>query len=456
MQAKIKFIYDEKDSTPYPFLQSVEHFGAIQFVYENSQPLFLVGLKGEVHSLELIKVMAGNVRKKVEDYRINKLEISLDLLAEHISTLKAEDTIKAFFEGWHLASYRFEHYKSESQFIDIALLYEEGYRQLEKEALKVSEAVCIARDLCNEPASNLTPTKYAQKITDIFRDTMVDVTILHEEDLCNHGFHATYQVGKGSNASSKVLLLTYHNHENNKMALVGKGVTFDTGGINLKQANDIVDMKMDMGGSAAVAGAMKLIETMKLPVHLTAIIPLVENVPSSTSYLPSDIITYQNGKTVEVGNTDAEGRLILADGLLYAQNHGAEWIADIATLTGSIGHALGLKVAGLFSNKLESLVEYKRISQETGDHIWPMPMVKEYESLLKSETADIKNVTNTPFGGAITAATFLHSFIEKDIKWYHIDMANTVKAFEVSGYYVEGASGFGVRLLTELVKKEVG
>ncbi len=455
MQANVNFICGEKDIVSYPLLKSIEHFASIHLVYEDSQAVFLVSLNDEVHSHESIKVMAGNLRKKVEEYRINKLVVSLESLTNYISSLPAEDTMKAFFEGWHLASYRFEHYKSDSQNLDIDLLYEEDYRKLEEETLKVTEAVCIARDLCNEPASNLTPATYGQKLIDIFQDTMVDVTILHEEDLCDQGFYATYHVGKGSDDSPEVALLTYHNQGKNKMALVGKGVTFDAGGINLKQANDIVDMKMDMGGSAAVAGAMKLIESMELPVHLTAIIPLVENIPSRTSYLPSDIITYQNGKTVEVGNTDAEGRLILADGLLYAQNQGADWIADIATLTGSIGHALGLKMAGLFSNKLESLTEYERISQETGDHIWPMPMVKEYEGLLKSETADIKNVASTPFGGAITAASFLHSFIEKDVKWYHIDMANTVKPFEISGYYVEGASGFGVRLLTELVKKEV-
>ncbi|MGN8646024.1 M17 family metallopeptidase [Gracilibacillus sp. HCP3S3_G5_1] len=455
MQAKVKFLCSKKDITSYPFLQHREQFGASYFIYENGQAIFLISLNEEVPSLETIKVMAGNLRKKVEEYLISKLEVSFKPLIDFIRSMPAKDTVKAFLEGWHLAGYRFNLYKSNSQHLEITLLYEEEYRGVEEEALRVVQAVDLARDLCNEPANNLTPTKYAQRLIEIFKDTEVNVNILHGEELRKKGFHATYFVGKGSNDFPKVALLTYQNQGKKKMALVGKGVTFDTGGINLKHANDITDMKMDMGGSASVVGAMKLIESVGMQVDLTGIIPLVENVPSGTSYLPSDIITYQNGKTVEVVNTDAEGRLILADGLLYAQVQGAEWIADIATLTGSIGNALGLKVAGLFSNRLESLVEYTRISQETGDHIWPMPVTKEYEGLLKSETADMKNSTTTPFGGAITAAIFLHSFIEKDVKWYHIDMANTVKSVDASGYYVEGASGFGVRLLTELIRKEV-
>ncbi len=170
--------------------------------------------------------------------------------------------------------------------------------------------------------------------------------------------------------------------------------------------------------------------------------------------MPADIISYSNGLYVEVGNTDAEGRLVLADGMLYAQALGAETVIDIATLTGAIGQALGLKAAGVFSNQEEDLWKYKQLGEQTGDYVWPMPVIKEYQEYMKSDYADLNNMSSSDFGGAITAAIFLSNFVEPKTKWVHIDMANTVRPWKQYGYHVAGASGFGVRLLTEMVCEE--
>src|SRR5699024_9714232 len=287
----------------------------------------------------------------------------------------------------------------------------------------------------------------------VFEDTKVDVKIINEADLQAEGFIATEIVGKGSANETKLAILNYKNSSNDPIGLVGKGVTFDSGGTNVKTMSDIGEMKMDMGGSAAVVGALKLISDLNLQTSIIAVIPLVTNLSDGASFLPSDIITYANNFHVEVGNTDAEGRLVLADGLLYTQAKGAKTVIDIATLTGTIGQALGLKMAGIFSNKEEDLWRYKEIGEQTGDHVWPMPLVDDYKTYIKSDSADLNNMSSNPFGGAITAAVFLKQFIEEDHHWIHIDMANTVRHWKKDGYYTEGAAGFGVRLLTELVKE---
>ncbi|WP_163582793.1 M17 family metallopeptidase [Gracilibacillus saliphilus] len=445
------------------FITSVRHIedialetfkkNPIQCVYRHDEYCLYVYLSSSAKTIESIKFIAGELRKQAEMHDVKALDIAFHTLRE-LNHFSLHQSIAAFFEGWYLASYRFQKYKSAQQDLTISLHYNKEYKELALQAKLVADAVCVARDLCNEPANQLTPSSYVNEIGNLFKNTDVNVTILDYEQLIEKGFSATYEVGKGSQQKPKVVLLNYENGINKKMALIGKGVTFDSGGINSKQEQDIVDMKMDMGGSAAVIGAIKLIADLKLKVTIQAIIPLVENRPSSNAYLPSHVITYANGTTVEIGNTDAEGRLILADGIIYAQEMGAEWIADIATLTGSIGHALGLKRAGIYSNQLETIDYYNEISEITGDFVWPMPIVEEYQDLLNSDIADIKNIASSPYGGSITAALFLQSFLKKTSKWYHIDMANVVKSYKEDGYYVSGASGFGVRLLTELIKRE--
>src|SRR5699024_3648854 len=229
-------------------------------------------------------------------------------------------------------------------------------------------------------------------------------------------------VARGSDYAPAFVELTYCTDPSKpRVALVGKGVTFDTGGISLKGGRNISDMRMDMGGAAAVAGAMQLLVQSEAQVNVVALIPMVENMPDSKSLLPGEVIHYKNDCTVQVGNTDAEGRLILADGLISAGELGAEYVVDIATLTGAIANALGSKLAGVFGDE-ELALKMKQLGDENGDHNWPMPLVDAYENYLNSDYADFNNISSKGEAGSITAALFLRRFVPESSKWLHVDM----------------------------------
>ncbi|RFA36586.1 hypothetical protein CAI16_04145 [Virgibacillus dokdonensis] len=435
-------------------------FGEMKLFYTETTIYLLVCICPVSKNMEDIRHLGGEIRKKI-DKEFLSLTVTINFNGlfkgwEH-ATEESDiaSYVTAFMEGWYLAGYRFQYYKRNRLEMDYVLEYNySSYSAYVALAKTKSDAVCLARDLCNEPPSKLTPEAYASKIVEIFRDTDVDVAILDTVDLTKHGLEAIKTVGKGSVHPPKMVVLTLKNTVGKHVALVGKGVTFDAGGVNVKTGTGLWEMKMDMGGSAAVVGAMKLLSDLNSSVYVTAVIPLVENVVGKNAYLPADVISYANGMHVEVGNTDAEGRLILADGILYAQDVGAETIIDIATLTGSIGQALGLKTAGVFTNNEKDLWTYREIGEETGDHVWPMPLIEDYKAYLHSDYADLNNRSASKYGGSITAAIFLQQFIKQHMKWLHIDMANTVRPWKVYGYHVEGATGFGVRLLTKLVEKE--
>lgn len=427
-------------------------FGDMHVVFKDDQLNMYVGISKPNIDLEDIRFLGGMIRKKVEEGAYSSVMIDFSSLIKHWHSFSEEKIVTAWTEGWYLAGYQFLTYKQDKQSNHPELrMNKSSYEGYVKQAAARANAVNIARDLCNEPANQLTPAIYATRVREIFKDTKVKVEIVETDELTDKGFEAIATVGKGSSNPPKLAVLTLKNSGNKHVALVGKGVTFDSGGTNVKTGGNIAEMKMDMGGSAAVVGAMKLLSDLDLPVHVTAILPLVTNVAGGHAFLPSDVIKYANGLTVEVGNTDAEGRLVLADGILHAQTIGAETIVDIATLTGTIGQALGLKVAGIFSNDEKSLWSYKEMGEKVGDYVWPMPLVDDYQTYLKSDTADLNNMSASKFGGAITAALFLKNFVSNDRKWIHIDMANTVSPWKTHGYYVPGASGFGVRLLTEIV-----
>src|SRR5699024_8766137 len=231
------------------------------------------------------------------------------------------------------------------------------------------------------------------------------------------------------------------------IALVGKGVTFDTGGISLKGGRNISDMRMDMGGAAAVAGAVKLLAASKAEVNVVGLIQTVENMPGKDAVLPGDVINYKNGYTVQIGNTDAEGRLILADGIIRAQELDASYIVDISTLTGSMERALGSQLAGIFGE--ETLMsKMKAVGDINGDRVWPMPLVEEYDATLASDYADFCNISTMGPAGAITAALFLRRFVSDHSKWIHVDMAGVME-HKNEGYYTNAATGFGASLLAD-------
>lgn len=318
--------------------------------------------------------------------------------------------------------------------------------------LEIGQGVCFARDLANTPSNHLTPTILVDKIKEMFNHTSVKLTVLDQKKAQSLGMHAFLGVAKGSVEPPFMAILTYAPVKNQKpIVLVGKGVTFDSGGISIKPAKGMSEMKGDMGGCAAVLGALKALVALQVQRNVTVIVPLVENMPSGTALKPGDIIAAMNGKTIEVLNTDAEGRLILADALCYAVDLKPECIVDIATLTGACAVALGEHASGLMGNTPKLVKRLRDTSEKTGDALWELPLFDAYLDYLKSDVADIANVSEGRLGGAITAAKFLEQFVQSQ-PWAHLDIAGTMSFSKTSGYAVKGMSGVGVRTLVSFVR----
>src|SRR5690625_1419777 len=271
----------------------------------------------------------------------------------------------------------------------------------------------FSRDLMNDIPSELNPTTFPKRLKDELEDSSVTIEVFNKVNREGMEMNGLLTVGQGSEHDPVLVEMSYQGDASKPLvALVGTGVTYDTGGINLKQGRHLSDMRMDMGGAAAVAGAIKLLAESEAKVNVVALFLIVENMPDSKAILPGDVIRYKNGKTVQIGNTDAEGRLILADGLIRAGELGADYVVNIATLTGAIANALGSKLAGGFGY---AVMAYRmmKLGEENGDHNWPMPLVEAYENYLDSDYADFNNISNKGEAGSITAGLFLRRFVPK-------------------------------------------
>lgn len=403
---------------------------------------------------EEVRHLAGSIARELRKRNIVKARLDGAVLESGLPTLEKGKAVSAFVEGWELGSYQFLRYKSEGKDVKNTELELVGFEDVQnsiQEGKIRANAVMFTRDLMNEIPSELNPETYPKVLEEAFQNTEAKVTVYRKPQLEEMGMNGILKVGQGSKYEPSFVEISYCSDPTKPLiALVGKGVTFDTGGISIKTGRDISDMKMDMGGSAAVAGAMKLLVDSKVKVNVIALLPIVENMPDQNSFLPSEVIRYKNGLTVQVGNTDAEGRLILADGIIRAGEHKAKYIIDIATLTGAIGSALGLHLAGVFGD--EALAEkMKEIGFENGDPVWPLPLIDEYDMYLDGTYADLNNMSSRGEAGAITAALFLRRFVPKDAKWLHIDMANVTMSHSNRGYYPKTARGFGARLLADFV-----
>ncbi|HWB44120.1 MAG TPA: leucyl aminopeptidase [Hyphomicrobiaceae bacterium] len=316
----------------------------------------------------------------------------------------------------------------------------------------VAEGVFLARDLVNEPANVLGPEEFAERMRDL-ADAGLEVEILTPEDLKGLKMNALLAVGQGSARGSRVAVLQWNGAKGKRaktLCFVGKGVCFDTGGISMKPAGGMEDMKGDMGGAACVAGLMLALARRKAPVNAVGLIGLTENMPSGTAQRPGDIVTSMSGQTIEVLNTDAEGRLVLADVLWYAQERfKPRLIIDLATLTGAIMVALGKEYAGLFSNDDRLAAELSAAGEATGEKVWRMPLAKAYDKMIDSKNADVKNIGGRN-AGAITAAQFLQRFI-RNTPWAHLDIAGTGMDTPRTEINQSWGGGWGVRLLDRLV-----
>jgi leucyl aminopeptidase len=316
----------------------------------------------------------------------------------------------------------------------------------------VADGVFLARDLVNEPPNVLYPAAFAERAAELSR-LGVDVEILDEKALKKLGMRALLGVGQGSHNESRVVIMRWNGARDDvkPIAFVGKGVTFDTGGISIKPAQNMEDMKGDMAGAACVVGLMHALAARKAKVNAIGAIGLVENMPDGRAQRPGDIVTSMSGQTIEIVNTDAEGRLVLADVLWHVQDkYGPAFMVDLATLTGAILVALGTEHAGLFSNNDELAERIAAAGRATGEKVWRMPLAPEYDKLIDSKFADMKN-TGGRNGGSITAAQFLQRFVN-NTPWAHLDIAGTGMSSPSSDINQSWGSGWGVRLLDQLVK----
>lgn len=316
----------------------------------------------------------------------------------------------------------------------------------------VANGVFFTRELVSEPANIIYPESMAERIQEL-SSLGVKVQILGEEEMLELGMGALLGVGQGSIRESQLVVMEYNGAGNTApIAFVGKGVTFDTGGISIKPADGMEDMIFDMGGAGAVVGLMSALAGRKAKVNVVGVVGLVENMPSGSAQRPGDIVTTMSGQTIEVLNTDAEGRLVLADALWYTQTRfNPSHMIDLATLTGAIMIALGLEYAGLFSNDDELAQKLVDAGLETGEKVWRMPLDGAYDKDIDTDRADMKNMGNGRYGGSITAAKLLERFVGTT-KWAHIDIAGTAWMKKDVSFSVKGATGFGVRLLNEFVK----
>jgi leucyl aminopeptidase len=316
----------------------------------------------------------------------------------------------------------------------------------------VAEGVFFTRDLVSEPANYLTTTEFAARI-EALSDTGLKIKVLDEAEMEELGMGSLLSVGHGSASPSKLAIMEWQGGEKDAapLALVGKGVVFDTGGISLKPAAGMEDMTMDMGGAGVVCGVMKTLALREAKANVVGLVGLVENMPSDRATRPGDVVTSMKGDTIEVINTDAEGRLVLADVLWYAQEHyKPSAVVDLATLTGAIIIGLGHEKAGVFSNDDTFAGHFLKAAEGEGEGAWRMPMGQAYDDMLKSDIADMKNVGGRP-AGSITAAQFLQRFVKDDMPWMHLDIAGVASVKSDTTYAPKGASGWGVMALNRLV-----
>lgn len=374
--------------------------------------------------------------------------------------------VQGVVEGAVMGAYRFVSHKSddESAGIERFVVAGSGLEAGElaegtRRGVAVADAVCLARDLVNEPPSSLTPTRFAQAAIDHAQDRPgVSVEIWDEQRIADERLGGLLGVARGSAEPPRLMKVSYEPADPltvdgrvPHVVLVGKGITFDSGGLSLKSADGMVTMKTDMSGAAAVLGAVCACGELGVRVRVTAIAPTTENMPGGRATKPGDVLTTRNGSTIEVLNTDAEGRLVLADALALAAELEPDAIVDLATLTGACVAALGMSIAGVFGSDDDLIGRVRAASQRAGEGTWTLPLPEEYRSHIDSEVADMKNVGKAGQAGAIAAALLLARFVA-EVPWVHMDIAGPARSDEDSGILVKGGTGFGVRTLLELLE----
>ncbi len=385
--------------------------------------------------------------------------LAADILDVAEGRVDRVDAVQAFAEGIDLGAYDYVAHKSEATPSEVRSVTVVGGGTRLSAALDrgqaVAQGVNLARDLVNEPGGSLTPVAFARRARAVARDGKLGIKVLDAAEIRKARLGGLLGVNRGSTQQPRFVELAYRPRGKAKghLALVGKGITFDAGGLSIKPATGMMTMKSDKAGASAVLGAMSVIAELAPPTRVTAYLPLTDNMLGGDATRPGDVLTIRNKKTVEVLNTDAEGRLILADALSLASEARPDAIIDLATLTGACIVALGQRYAGLMGTDGDGwLDQVAAASERTGERVWRLPLPDEYRSQLDSTVADVKNIGGSNGGGALTAGLFLKEFVAEGIPWAHVDIAGPSFSDTPFEEHPKGASGFGVRLLVDLVE----
>lgn len=406
--------------------------------------------------------LVSTVRKAVgcaKSAKMKRIQLTLaDFDFAHLHILPAE-LAELISVNLEMANFEFNIYKTKPKegwntltevivICKVDKLVEHGL----KKGKLIGEGVNHTRSLANTPGGDMTPEKLGEAARVAAEGLPIEVKVLDEIDMEELGMGGILGVGKGSNEKPRFIVMEYMQGDEKEkpVVLVGKGITFDTGGLNLKSSSHIYEMHMDMSGGAAVIHAIVLAAKMKLKKNIVALVPAAENMPSGGSYRPGDQLRTMSGKTIEVLNTDAEGRVVLADALSYAKKYKPRLVVDVATLTGAAMVALGVHASAIFSKDEQLIERFRALGEESGDYVWPLPLWEEYEDDIKGTFGDFANTGKTSYGGAISGAIFLYQFA-KDYPWVHIDIAPRMTAVD-GDHLSKGAAGEPVRLLMRLLE----
>lgn len=425
------------------------------------EKIIFAGLgKADKFNADIMRNVTSKLIKETIAQKLNNIDIHINKSIELSNKI-----IEVIAEASVMSTYKFDKYKSDRE--DVLLdnvnivLHDDQNIDLLKSSLEegifIAEGNLLSRFLVNEPANNLTPSELAKHAIRVGNEVGFEVEVFDRKEIENLGMEAFISVGKGSANEPKFIVMRYCGNpddENNILGFVGKGLTFDAGGYCLKTSGGMWEMKSDMGGAGAVIGAMSIIAKMKLKKNVVAVIAACENLISGEAYRPGDILNTMNGKTIEILNTDAEGRLTLIDAVTYIiRKENVNKVVDIATLTGAVGRAIGNAATGIVSNSDEFYAQLELAAKACDEKVWRFPIFEEYREILKSGNADLVNSTGATGGGAITAGMFIEEFVENK-PWLHLDIAATAFADSKPNreYFSKGATGIGARLLYQLAK----
>lgn len=430
-------------------------------IKDGPERIILVGLGSrKEYSAEKIRTASAQAVNTAQELKLNELNLSFPPQREEFTAVDV--TAEAMALGVFLGGYRFMEYKTRDRdkfkplarasFIIAESKAAAKIRNAVKPAEITAKAVQRARDLVNRPANAIYPESLAAEAEKLAAGSKIKVTVMTAEDAEKKGMGAFLGVAQGSHRPGRIIIMEYNGGpaKEKPVALVGKAITFDSGGLSLKPADGMVTMKTDMSGGAAVMCTIAAAAEMGLKVNLVGVIPAAENMPGGKAYRPGDILTSYSGLTIEITNTDAEGRLILADGLTLALEYQPRYVIDVATLTGACVIALGEKCAGLMGSDQGLIDKLKKAGDDAGERVWQLPLFEDYFEGMKSDAADFKN-SGPRYGGTITAALFLKQFVGK-ADWAHLDIAGPARAEKSSPDTPSGGTGFGVQLLTRFLR----